>query len=119
MSVARMELVDYEVVGLPNNFRSLSPIRFSVIEANPQSGKAPFKTECSAWGEAAEKLKKLKLENGSRIELFGNVDLYPSRKADGSIEFKMSLNIKDMTIIGFQKRTPRSVNINDEMPDFQ
>ena len=115
MSQARIQLVDYEVLGLPANYASLTPIHFSVLEANPIEGHVPYKAECVVFGEDCEKFKRLKLSNGSRIEAFGVLEPYLRRDKNGKPEFNVTYKIQDLSILGFEKKKVVS-EIDDELP---
>lgn len=65
----RTVFIDYKVLGLPNSFEKLDKVFFTLLEATPIKGKPPVKVECAAYGDMAEKMKKLKIRNGSRVEV--------------------------------------------------
>ena len=68
-SLNRTVFIDYKVLGIPESFEHLDKVFFTLLEATPIKGKPPVKVECAAYGDMAEKMKKLKIRNGSRVEV--------------------------------------------------
>ena len=111
-SRARTCFIDYKVLGLPDGWENLNFLQFTILEATPIKGKPPIKAVCSAKGEAVKKMTKLKIRNGSRIEVSTVLETF---RHNGII--RTSYKVTDLSILADLEYASRKRDAGSYAPE--